>query len=314
MPTPNAPRVLVVILNWNAPADTLACLQSLRASDYRNQHILVIDNGSTDDSLAVLSREEGIDLLANPENLGFTGGCNLGLQAAARYEADYVWLLNNDTQVASDCLSELVRAAQADHRIGLLSPVLYHRGSDSIQHGGSRYHLDPPTIEETADLSTARRWQNETPEQLVLWGTALLIPRATLERVGLLDARLFAYSEDTDYSIRCGLAGLRKCMVDRARVWHSWNNGVRKPYYYYYTTRNDLLMWRRHVSLATYLRVAFWNYRRTVRVLARLQDQPEHRQACMLGFWDGLAQRTGIYTPGRRAPRALQAMFRNAAR
>lgn len=306
-------RVLIVLLNWNGHHKTTACIGSLRTMGFRDYRILVIDNGSTDGSISALSALEDIELILHTENLGFTGGCNRGLREAEKYGAEFVWLLNNDAEVAPDCLKQLVDAADANPDAALLSPMLYHSADRArIQHAGSRYSLSPPSIYEAQDPQTAQRWQAEDPERIVLWGTALLVRTATLPTIGLLDDRLFAYSEDTEYSIRCGKAGFKKVTVPNAHVWHDWASGLRSPYYYYYTVRNDLLMWRRHLPLFTYLRAIRWNLARTRRLLVRLVGHPEHRDACLSGFWDGLRQHGGPYTKRGTMPRPLRPLLRPA--
>lgn len=303
----NKARVLIVLLNWNGHAKTAACIAALRQMDFRDHRILVIDNGSTDGSVEALAAIEDIELIRHGENLGFTGGCNRGLREAQECGADYVWLLNNDAEVAPDCLRRLVAVADANPRAALLSPVLYDSAErERIQHAGSRYRLTPPCIDEAADLATAQAWQTEDARRVVLWGTALLVRTAALAQMGLLDERLFAYSEDTEYSIRCGEAGFEKLTVTDARVWHDWNDGIRAPYYYYYTVRNGLLMWRRHLPLVDYLRVLRWTLARTRSVLADLDAHPQHREACLSGFWDGLRQHGGDYDNRGTMPALLK--------
>lgn len=304
------PRVLIVLLNWNNPEETLGCLSSLRMMTYQNYSVLVIDNGSTDNSAEVLAGNQDIELIALPENLGFTGGCNRGLQEAARHEAAYVWLLNNDTLVAPDCLSELVRAAQANTNVGLLSPVLYHRDRpEQIQHRGSRYAIDPPKVEQAPDLDTVLVWQQEDARRCILWGTALLVPAATLEHVGYLDERFFAYAEDTDYSIRCGKAGLAKLLVPEAKVWHAWNDGTRRPHYYYYMMRNELLLWFKHAHAKDQPRLVYWHYLRARDQIVRLGTARDQVEACISGFWDGVFRRKGAYGSHRRSPTLLRKLL-----
>ena len=304
------PNVLILLLNWNNPEETLGCIASLRMMSYRNYSVLVIDNGSTDNSVEILSNCSDIDLITLPENIGFTGGCNRGMREAARHKADYVWLLNNDTLVAPDCLAALVRAAQANPDAGLLSPVLYHRDRpEQIQHHGSRYVIDPPSVKEAPDLATALIWQKDDARQCILWGTALLIPASTLERIGYLDDRLFAYAEDTDYSIRCGKAGLAKLLIPEAKVWHAWNSGLRRPHYYYYMARNELLLWFKHARIKTHPRLVYWHYLRIRSQIVHLGAAPDQVEACVAGFWDGVFRRTGAYGPHRKSSALLKQLL-----
>src|SRR5690606_35735071 len=104
---------------------TLACLESVFRLDYPNYHVLVVDNHSTDDSVArIRERFPDLDLLVTGENLGYAGGNNAGIQHALPADFDYVCVLNNDTVVEPAFLSALVGAMEQDPRIGLAGPLM----------------------------------------------------------------------------------------------------------------------------------------------------------------------------------------------
>src|SRR5579871_2582654 len=97
------PKIAVILLNWNGKADTLACLHSLTHATYPRFDIIVVDNGSTDGSAAaILEYYPQCQLIESPTNLGFAAGNNLGIQWALNTEAEFLFLLNNDTTVAPD--------------------------------------------------------------------------------------------------------------------------------------------------------------------------------------------------------------------
>lgn len=298
-----APLVYIVILNWNDYQSTLACLESLRSGNYQNYKILVLDNGSTNESVQVLTDIAGIELHCNPQNQGFAGGNNRAIELALAAGADYIWLLNNDATVEENCLSRLVETAEQDAQIGLLSPVIYEAGRPGkIQHCGTRYNLTAATIDEAQSIDTANSWQTENPYTMALWGTALLIPRRTIEKIGVLDERLFAYSEDTDYSIRSAKANLKNITVFDAGIQHQGHSGFRKPNYYYYTIRNSFHFWRKYLKTSFYIRVFRWNLDRAIRRITQLAGYHEQLEACYLGVWHGLLGVYGEYQPQRRAP------------
>ena len=121
-------KVSVIILHYNAVSDTLRCLESLRAIDYSDYEIILIDNASGDDALEMVRKYPGIILIKNEENLGYAGGNNTGIEYALKNGASYVWLLNNDTIVEPNTLRELICAGQEDESVGLLSPVIFDYG------------------------------------------------------------------------------------------------------------------------------------------------------------------------------------------
>ena len=118
--------VIIILLNWNSLEDTLRCIDSIFKSTYPHFEIIVVDNGSDVNPEDTLDAAyPGVQVIRNSENRGFTGGNNQGIRLALEKNADYIWLLNNDTTVSPDTLRELVRAAETFPEAGLLSPVVY---------------------------------------------------------------------------------------------------------------------------------------------------------------------------------------------
>ena len=246
-----AAMVAIIILNWNDGAATLACLDALRSTDYPNTMTIVVDNGSTDGSAQRIRDSSEAYLVANPTNLGFTGGVNLGIARAMAAGADYVWLLNSDAIAPPDVLSRLVATAEADHRIGLVSPVFYDPDQpQAAEFCLGRFDPSARAATQTADPQTAFEWQRDHPNQIVLLGTALLIRRRLIETIGVLDPDFFAYVEDVDYCLRAHAAGFHMVAVPQAVVFHKFKQPVEHPgsvpaYLHYFITRNYLLLWRK---------------------------------------------------------------------
>ena len=118
------PGVCCVIVNWNVWRDTLDCLASLLEQDYGNLQILVVDNGSTDDSVErIRSSFPEARLIETGKNVGFPSGCNVGLRAAFAGNAELVLVLNNDTVCPPDTLRKLIRRAVASPEAGLVGTV-----------------------------------------------------------------------------------------------------------------------------------------------------------------------------------------------
>ncbi|MCS6862682.1 MAG: glycosyltransferase, partial [Abditibacteriales bacterium] len=108
MKAADAPQVSVLVLNWNGKADTLECLESLRRVDYPNFEIIVVDNASTDDSVAAIRQAyPELVILQNSDNLGYAEGNNVGIRYAKARGSDYVFILNNDTVVDANVLTPL---------------------------------------------------------------------------------------------------------------------------------------------------------------------------------------------------------------
>lgn len=306
-----APAVFVVVLNWNGGELTRACLRSLVEINYTNLSVIVVDNASTDGSSSELEQFDTIELIRNSTNLGFTGGVNTGIRRAMERGADYVWLLNSDATTGPDVLRQLVNAAEQDPRIGLVSPVF----QDPDPPGAVQFCLarfDPTTrvTEQAADPATALEWQERHPEQIVLLGTALLIRRALIETIGVLDDRFFAYVEDVDYSLRAHAAGFRVVAVPDAVAYHAFKRPVEEPdsvppYLHYYITRNYLLLWRKLPGRVLFSKAMLWFLRQRLGQLNRMTGNVAAVDALLAGLWDGIRGIGGRFDPGRSAPVAL---------
>jgi GT2 family glycosyltransferase len=232
------PFVAVVIVNWNRPSDTIECLKSLESMTYGNYRIIVVDNGSNDESPEKIHMAfPHIDILVNAENLGFSRGVNVGIERALEWNAEYVLLLNNDTTVAPNFLKLLVAACEADPLVGIAGPKVYYFGTQKLfSVGGWRRRFLPLLPREPYALGSEDRGKLEKPQKMdYIWGQAMLIRRATLDRIGLFDPGFFMYCEDCDFCLRASQAGFRSLYVPQAHIWHKVAHS---------TSENEWLRWR----------------------------------------------------------------------
>lgn len=245
----NSPQVCVIILNWNGKEDTLHCLRSLQEVDYPRYQVVVVDNASDDGSPeAIRAAFPAVELIVNESNLGFSAGNNEGIQYALQSGADYVLLLNNDTQVDRMVLTALVRTCEADPAVGLASPkVFYFDRPHVIYYAGARRGW-LPLLPRLIGVEEEDRGQYEQLEEVdYIWGQAMLIKREVIESVGLLDPRFFMYYEDADYCLRAKRAGYKVVYVPTALVWHQVAKGTEGDYltrWQYKVTS----MWRFHTK------------------------------------------------------------------
>lgn len=304
------PRTVVIVLNWNGLADTIQCLDSLGRVTYRGDlEVVVIDNGSEDGSPAALrARFPRITVLENHRNLGYTGGNNVGLRYALALGAQYIWLLNNDTTVDPDSLSELVRAAEAGKRIALLSPQVWEPARDDVYWAGTVLDLGRRRF---VDLAAARKRGAAVPDgPLLLAGTGMLIKRVAVETVGFLEDRYFAYVEDFDYSLRVIKAGFETAVVQEARIVHarSQSLGQLSPLRHYLISRNRFLFWRSHLGKEWTLREMA---RHAARTLGEADDlerdgRREMAAACRDAVWDAVRGHFGDMARKGQMPRLLR--------
>jgi GT2 family glycosyltransferase len=286
------PLVYVVVLTWNQRQVTLDCLESLAQMTYPNFRTLVVDNGSTDGTAeAIKGRFPDVEIIVNERNLGYPGGCNVGLRYALNRGADYIFAINNDVTVDPAILDELMREIAPD--VGILAPKIYSASDPNRiwSVGGQRHRL---TLEMThrGDGELDRGQWNEVLERDYLIGCAHLFSRSLLEDIGLLDAGFFLYYDDPDICMRAQQAGYRLLMVPRALMWHTGadsSGGVGTPRERYYMARSNVRLLRKHVRGWRWLFVVPYRTGSAVKTLLRLawHRRWDSARAYLRGLRDG---------------------------
>jgi GT2 family glycosyltransferase len=282
------PTVIVVILNWNRCADTLACLASLGESTYHNFAVIVVDQGSQDGSEASIRRAyPAVTVLQTGANLGFGRGMNTGIRQALAAGAKYVFLLNNDTLAAPTLLERLLAHATPD--LGMLAPSIFYADRPQViwSTGGG---VHPLLLEMTGDHGRGEPLPAEPRERAFLSGCALLIPRQTLGRAGLFDERFFMYYEDLDLCLRMQQEGYRLLLIPDAHLWHrvaQSSGGANSPNERYQMARSSGIYFRKHMHAANALPIIVYRSLSALRWTLRLahpRDWPALR-----AYWRGLA-------------------------
>ncbi|WP_180128975.1 glycosyltransferase family 2 protein [Rhodoferax sp. BLA1] len=272
-------QVTAVVLNWNRWSDTLACVASLQHQDYANLKVLIVDNDSTDDSVKqIRAAVPGIELLQSGDNLGFGGGCNVGIRRAIAEGADYVWLINSDSTADAHALSALVDVAEQNPALGSVGSVLYEVDVPTqIQlWGGGRVRLC---------CGQSRHQTAPSPLDFIS-GASILLRRDALVAVGMFDqSAYFMYWEDTDLGFRLRKAGWQLGVAEDSRVWHKQSASLGKgnPLLDEYFTRSGVRFLRRYAPIPS-ISILFM----LGMMLAKRSLMGEWRrvQAVVKGFWE----------------------------
>ncbi|MDR3125887.1 MAG: glycosyltransferase family 2 protein [Candidatus Nomurabacteria bacterium] len=212
-------KVAVVILNYKGWRDTVNCLKALRRSTYKNYQIILIDNGSHDESVEKLDKvvKSGDVWLKKTKNHGFAGGVNIGIRHAIKNGFDAVALLNNDAQVEPDWLENLVTAMQKT-KAAIVTGLLLSADGKTIDDAGDQY-----TTWGVPLLRAEHKPAAEAPESGYVFGStggATLYKTALFKDIGLFDEVFFAYNEDVDIDWRAQLAGYKIWYEKSAVAYH----------------------------------------------------------------------------------------------
>jgi GT2 family glycosyltransferase len=241
------PAVTIVVLNWNNAPDTLACLESLSHLDYKNYRLLIVDNGSTDGSVArIHAAFPSLQLLETGNNLGYAEGNNVGIRQALASGAEYVFVLNNDTLVEPSMLTKLVEVAESDPDIGMAGPTIYcTEPKDRLFAAGSSVLWYEGRVCHRGMFELPGSYVHaQMPEPVdFLVGCGVLVSRKLLEQVGLLASQYYLNFEDVEWGIRANRQRFKVVYVPQAVMWHkiSATLGPASPANTYYMTRNALL-------------------------------------------------------------------------
>lgn len=305
------PTIFIIILNWNGLKDTLECLESVYKLDYPDYKVLVVDNGSTDESVKVIREVyPEVTLIENKENLGYSGGNNIGMRYALENKAEYVWLLNNDAVVEPDSLSKLISAAEGSTEIGLASPCIYYYDEpDKIQFCGSIIDWKKKKFLHLKDQGLSKC--NMGMRDMVLWGTALLIKRNVIESIGFLNEEYFSYHEDHEYSTRAIKNGYINIVVMPSKVYHkevSSSGGRDSPLHCYYWTRNIYFFWTENMTLLKKLLYIRKYISNSIYLAGKLIEEQRFASADarLDGMWSALHGITGPWENKIEMPRILK--------
>ncbi len=215
--TSKSPLVSIIILNWNRINDTLACLDSVRKQTYKNYEIVVVDNGSVDDSKKILKDIDDIVLVDNPKNRGFTGGHIDGLVAA---KGDFILVLNNDAVIDKNYVSNAMDILSSDARIAVVGGRSYRWSDDTGMSESNPFYafqtinrFSMEGIFATTDAGFAHE---------VNWvsGSAMVVRRSALEKSGYFYDPMFAYYEESDLFARIQANDYTIVYSPDLKIWH----------------------------------------------------------------------------------------------
>ncbi len=277
----------IIILNWNAAADTIRCLQAITAWQTIRPAVWVVDNASNDNSVARIAQAcPAATILSCNENLGFAGGNNYALTEILKTGDAPILLLNNDAVITETDVQTLLDTLRSRPQTGFVGPLLFDTDQpDRLLSAGGQNpvtHYRPHAPRQPA---------TEAPFAVdYVPGTVLLTAAAVFRRVGLLDERYFFSMEVADLCHRAGQAGLKSLINPRARAGHtvSRSAGSRRALHPYYISRNRFLFMKKHTPRNAALFLFWIGYSLLLSLKAGLTGQPVTARAVWLGLRDGL--------------------------
>lgn len=254
------PKVAIIILNWNGWQDTIECLESVYQITYPNYEVIVVDNGSEDDSIEMIrkycngeltveskfvsyiNKNKPIDIkeftkneieskktikiffensylhkeliiIKNEKNYGFAKGNNIGIEFALNNGAEYIFMLNNDTIVASDFLEFLVGAMEQNDKIGIGGPTCYFYDTPNVVwQSGLKINWWTGEIK---NLVT-----NKIQDVDCVSGCAMIVKNTVFKNISLIDVRFPFGNEDYEFCTRARQNDFKVINVPNSKIWH----------------------------------------------------------------------------------------------
>ena len=291
-----APKVLVVLVNYKGHNDTVECLETVLKSNYTNFTVVVVDNSGDNTSInyiqdwaqgKIVVETEHPELVHPPiskplklsidsdadfqgefmesvtilsaTNRGFAAANNAALRLARHQDFDFFWLLNNDTVVSRNALSELVDAASLQSDTGILGSklLLYHNPS-VLQGVGGNYNKWVGKVHEIGAFEQDRhQWDNKNFRMDYVIGASMFVSKKFLSSVGVMNEDLFLYYEELDWALRANKKGWRLGFAPESKVYHKGGASINKSTLKgnsllsdFYSVRNRILITRKFFPYA----------------------------------------------------------------
>lgn len=280
------PKVYVVILNWNGARDTLECLKSLHKADSSNFDInlLVVDNASEKSDLDKIDKYvkavNNVRIIKNNSNLGFAAGNNIGINFALKNGADFIFLLNNDTEVDAKIISQFIISAGKYPNSGIFSPKIYfakgyefHKNYKSQELGhviwAAGGKIDWNNVYGTnfgVDQVDKGQFEKDRCVDFAS-GAAMFIRAEVFKRIGTFNEKYFMYFEDVEFCERYKRTGGNIMYLGGAHLWHkvAQSSAIGSELNDYYLIRNRLIFGMKYAPLRSRLalmkeslRIFFW--------------------------------------------------------
>jgi len=281
-----AADLAVIQVNYERPSDTIECIRSLQQSRYPHLRIVLVDNGSQDNSVELLKEEfPELPLICIPKNIKFTGGHNAGIRAALETGATHVFILNNDTILDPDTIPCLMQAMENDHWDVVVPKIVYYDDPQIIWSAGAHYRSFPPGVVMNGLLKPdAPRYNRAGPLDYAT-GCAFIARREVFDVIGGFDDDFGLYNDDWDFFYRLKHAGFKTGYIPQARILHKVSRTLgRYPAgQRFYIARNSVLFFRKQNRFPVYV---VWLHIAWILVREALKG----RAADLKDYWQGFQE------------------------
>lgn len=249
-------KVSIIVLNHNGYQMTKDCLKSLLNVNYNNIEIIIIDNGSSDNSAKLLLKDfPNIKIIRNKINRGYAEGNNIGFRAAS---GDLICFLNNDTLVEKNFISPLIDVLISSEKIGAVQPKIMNYPQIKVIDSIGSYFINSGFLYHYGhNKKIAKKYQNSS-DIFSMKGACMLFKREVIDKVGLFEDSYFAYFEETDLCHRSILAGYKIKYVPESVIFHIGGNTASKlpiSFIQFHSYKNRIYTYLKNFEPITLLKI-----------------------------------------------------------
>jgi len=269
----NEPKVGIVLVNYNGLNFQNDCIKTIKNMSYSNYEIIVVDNASTDKSMEMLKQYyPEVTIIECEENHGVAKGNNIGIRYAIDNGSQYILLLNNDTEIDAELLTEMIK--KADENILITPKIYYYNPSNLLWYAGGEINLNKAT---TTHYGYGEYDNGQYDKETLVKYTptcCLLVHKSVFNEIGLMDEKYFMYYDDTDFCVRINKSKYSILYCPSAVLWHkvsSSTGGECSPLKTYYMTRNRFYFAKKHnsVYIMSYIYSIYFSIRRSVKFILK---------------------------------------------
>jgi len=242
------PRISIVTVNYRNPAITVELLRSLHRCPFQDFEIIVVENSPLNDPTELYRKAFlGVRVIISEQNLGFAGGNNLGIKAA---KGEFVYFINNDTEVIAETFTPLLEVMDQDRRIGAICPkIKYYQDPARTQFAGFT-EVNALGRNKMMGKNEIDKGQHDRGVNIPYGhGAAMMVRKDVIDEVGLMPEHYFLYYEELDWSVQIVRAGYYIRYEPKGVIYHkeSMTVGKMSPLKTFYINRNRILFMRKNM-------------------------------------------------------------------
>lgn len=281
-------NIYVVMVNYNTSDLTLSCIKSLKKSTIPLK-LIVVDNGSVFSEFCKLANNENKNdyILIKNINNGFSGGNNIGIKYALNNNADYISIINNDTEAPPELFENMLKSWEPN---ALIAPVIYYYDDrDFIWFGGGNINKWTGSAKHMY-MGSNKIFSHDFYCSFAT-GCCWFMSADIWQRIGMLNEKYFMYCEDTDYCLRLNDSKIRIKISVNAKLWHkvsASSGGKITPFQTYYTTRNKIIYIYKFKNYFKFTAIPFTILTKLIRAFQYLPAKVDISKAYVRGVIDGL--------------------------